>query len=357
MNYMSRWLVLSVLGTLLVGAGCNQLRSGDGPSTPPVPEADLSLITNFEFSCNESGRLAYESWGSRFPEPLTYFMEFRGSGTGLSGRTQVFAYIPNWESGRFGGVDMECTALPPEGELGFYLIFPNGAAARYWRRYTMLEGSDGWPTLTTSKLYRESVPVEALRAEQVFRSDGKSHLRLKETPVMPLNGLRIYCIQPTAPGWPYGYSNLLNNTSRSAILAPEQPPGLYVVIGAGNFMFRSVNYVNKSYMADGGSGGGFHSSVRLGLPADRSFHLVIYYRWTDFRYPEKRGRFGRVYTRLPITLRREGDRLVCQNTGEDNLVVEDMPGSFSFPNYDLHNEYFSRVPMVLPPELDPHAGR
>jgi len=181
--------------------------------------------------------------------------------------------------------------------------------------------------------------------------------------VMPLDGLRIYCIQPTAPDWPYyGYGHLFNRDlfnrpSASAIPAPKQPPGLYVVIGVGNFMFELVNYVNKGYMARGGSTGGFHFPVRLGLPADGPFHLVVYYRWTDFRYPEKYGRFGRVYTRDPITLRWEGDRLVCQNTGEDNLVVEDMPESFDFDGYDYAKEEFGNIPRVLPPRLDPHAGR
>ncbi len=355
---MNRLMLLPALALLLTGAGCNQLRLSNGPSAPAAPAVDFSLIRNFEIKCSKSGGLLYESWGVSFPQPLPSFMEYRGSGTGLSGRVQTLGSLPDVASGRFWGGSMKCTALPPEGEFSLYLIFPNGMAARYWRSFTMQEGSDGRPTLTTGELQRASVPVEELLAEQITL-DGRWSLRLKETPTMPLDGLRMYCIQPTAPASFFRDYGVLNASERFPFVTPVEPPGLYVVIGAGNFAFESLNYVNGRYIAHGGSDRAIHSPVMLGLnPADGPFHFVVYYRWTDKRFPEKKGRFGRVYTRQPVTLRLEEGRLVCENTGEDNLVVEDMPENFSFPGYDYERDEFgSTIPLILPPELNPHASR
>ncbi|MFN4074148.1 MAG: hypothetical protein ACK4G4_12150 [Thermus sp.] len=269
-----------------------------------------------------------------------------------------------------GGVSFY--ALSPQGTFHAYLKRArDGKWVHAWLDYTFTFREDGTGTLTvTSPMRREAVPNED--ALPFYLGENRDPLgnvvkpipRFKNPPLSPLILLEPVCLQ--GPSWPFGSYRPTNTHPYFPPVAPKNPPALLTaysseVTGEG---FAFIRYVNGRYAAavdalDSYSVNYYYVNAFAPTPEEGSMEVrnVIYtVRWDPYSPLDRR--WVRIYTRNPLRMHWEGSRLVCEDSG--GYVVELMPEDFTIPGYNYDTGVFEMhkgVPMTLPPEMDPYAGR
>lgn len=341
---------LAILATalLLLGSSCNRLQGGTGGANQ-----DASGISTLSLRLTSGGDLEWTVQG----EPGLYVFRLG----------QVLRAVPQ-DDRLFimGGIPF--FALGSQGEFEAYLRRDrDGRWVKGSIPYAFALREDGTGEFRTLSPARFApVPTEADLPFYLGTANppgGRPYNKpwLKEPPASPLVLGVPVCLQRGA-SWPYGQRP--GNTSPDfPPVAPEAPPALmtfWYSPGGGHAMIeylqgryvRAIDALNSYSLI-------YYSADAYAPPPGESMEVkdVIFTVIYEPTHP-LRNRWTRIYPREPFRLRWEGDRLVCEGFGE--WVAELMPEGFTIPGYNYDTGVFEMnkgVPMVLPPEWDPYAGR
>lgn len=236
-----------------------------------------------------------------------------------------------------------------------------------WLEYTFTLREHGTGTLTTSPMQREAVPSEdALPFYLGEQRDPLGNVdrpipSFKNPPLSPVVLMEPICLQ--GPNWPFGDGPTNTNPDFPPV-APPSPPAIYTALFDHAAGFALLRYVNEKYVGaqDALNSYSLNYSLQIAYaptPEEGSTEVrsVVYtVRWDPYHPLDRR--WVRIYTRNPFRMHWEGGRLVCEDTG--GYVVELLPEDFTIPGYNYETgvlEMHRGVPMCLPPELNPYAGR
>lgn len=343
-------LPLAALPLLLLGSSCNLQGTGTGDGV----NRDASGITTLSVRVTQRGSVEWTFQGE--PGLLVYRVG------------ETFAKMPN--DGR----------LFIAGGRPFFLLEPEGTFEVFLRRnrdgkwvkgsipYRHTVGEDGQATFQTLSPPRyQAVPTEEDLPFYLGKARTTQGKEWNEVPwpkgsISPLALSQPLCLSAPGGVWPYGERP--NNTSPDfPPVAPENPPAVYYAWLRAVPGFAMIEYMQGKYVrtqAAQNSYGFLYSATTALAPTREEGSMevknVIFAVYYDAYHP-LRGRWVRIYPKEPYRLWWEGDRLRCQLS---DWQVELMPEDFTIPGYNYDTGVFEMhkgVPMTLPPEWDPYAGR